>query len=209
MRVLRPVLAAGILVLLAGPALAQERYATIAIRAGYTKVPTGDATDLATGQAFKGQSSFGASAFVALGDRLHLGITTDWAHHSVYQVNPDPPPDRIIIGGATDPQWNLVHAFLKVSYDVVQMKAWTIALNAGPGLMVFSPNQVLRDAQGLRTDAHFALNGGATITWWFADRIGIIASPQADFAFKKASGQIYKDKSPVFFPITGGFQFKI
>jgi hypothetical protein len=205
MRVLRPVLAAGILVLLAGPALAQgERYATVAVRAGYTKAPTGNATDLASGQSFKGQSSFGAGTFVALGDRLHLGLTVDWAHHSVKQ-----PPDGAVIGGANDEQWNLVHAFLKVSYDVVSMKAWTIALNAGPGLMVFSPNQVLRDAQGLRTDAHFAVNGGATITWWFADRIGIIASPQVDYAMKKTKGQIFKDKGAAFFPITGGFQFKI
>ncbi len=204
MRVLRPVLAAGILVLLAGPALAQERYATVDVRAGYTKTPTGNATDLANGQSFKGQSSFGASAFIALGDRMHLGLTTDWAHHSVKQ-----PPDGTIIGGANDPQWNLVHTFLKVSFDVVQMKSWTVALNAGPGIMVFSPNQVIKDATGLRSDLHFAVNGGATITWWFADRIGIVASPQADYAFKKTSGQIFKDKSAVFFPITGGFQFKI
>jgi len=210
MRVLRPVLAAGILVLLAGPVLAQgERYATIAVRAGFTKAPTGDATDLASGQSFKGQSSFGAGAFVALGDRLHLGLTVDWAHHSVYIVNPNPPPEKIVIGGANDEQWNLVHAFLKVSYDVVSMKTWTIALNAGPGMMVFSPNQVLRDAQGLRTDAHFALNGGATITWWFADRIGLVASPQVDYAMKKTKGQIYTNKGAAFFPITGGFQFKI
>lgn len=204
MRVLRPVVAAGILVLLAGPALAQGRYATISVRAGYTVAPTGDATDLASGQSFKGQSSFGAGAFVALGDRLHLGITTDWAHHSVKQ-----PPDGAVIGGANDQQWNLVHAFLKVSFDVVQAKAVTVALNAGPGLMVFSPNEVLRDLQGVRSDAHFAVNGGATITWWFADRIGIVASPQADIAFKKTSGQIFKDKTAIFFPITGGFQFKI
>ena len=209
MRVLRPVVAAGFLVLLAGPALAQERYATISVRAGYTKAPTGNDDDLIAGQSFKGQTSFGASAFVALGDRLHVGLTTDWAHHSVYVVNPNPPPAKIIVGGPTDPQWNLVHAFVKVSYDVVQMKSWTVALNAGPGLMVFSPNQTLRDSVGVRTDAHFAANVGATITWWFADRIGIIASPQADFAFKKASGQIYKDKTTVWFPITGGFQFKI
>jgi hypothetical protein len=210
MRIIRPVFAAGILVLLAGPVLAQgERYATISVRAGYTKPPKGDANDLAIGQSLKGQSSFGASAMVALGDRLHLGLTADWAHHSVYQVNPDPPPDRIIIGGATDPQWNIVHAFLKVSYDLVQVKSWTVALNAGPGLMVFSPNQIIRDAQGLRTDAHFAVNGGATITWWFADRIGIIASPQLDYAMKKTKGQIFTDKGAIFFPITGGFQFKI
>jgi hypothetical protein len=209
MRVLRPVVAAGIFVFLAGPVLAQERYATIDVRAGYTVAPKGNADDLTIGQSLKGQSSFGGGAFIALGNRLHLGLTADWAHHSVYQVNPNPPPDRIVVGGANDPEWNLVHSFLKVSFDIVQVKSWTVALNAGPGIMVFSPNQVIKDATGKRSDLHFAVNGGATITWWFADRIGIVASPQADLAFKKTSGQIFKDKKAVFFPITGGFQFKI
>lgn len=206
MRVLRPVLALGIFALTAGPVLAQNsgKYATVEIRAGFTKTSKGDATDLAAGQSLKGQSSFGAGAFIALGSRLHAGLTADWAHHSVYQVAGD-----TVIGGANDQQWNILHAFIKLRYDLVSMDRWTVALNAGPGLMIFSPNQVIRDATGERTDAHFAVNGGATITWWFADRIGIMASPQADIAFKKSSGQIFTNKSATTFPITGGFQFKI
>ena len=205
MRVLRPVFAAGIFALMAGPLLAQEptRFATVEIRAGYTKTPKGNSNDITARQSLKGQSSFGAGATIALGSRLHLGVTADWAHHSVY-VGPDS-----VVGGAEDQQWNILHAFVKVSYSLLAMDKVTIAVNAGPGLMIFSPNQVIRDATGDRTDAHFAVNGGATITWWFADRIGLMASPQADIALKKGSGQIFRDRSATTFPITGGFQFKI
>ena len=76
MRVLRPILAAGILGLLASPAFAQDRYATVDVRAGYT-FGSGVAKD-----SLKGQTSFGGGACIALGDRLHLGVTADWAHHS-------------------------------------------------------------------------------------------------------------------------------
>ncbi len=193
MRVLRPVLAVGFLALTAGPVFAQARYATVEIRAGYTE-PLGTAKD-----SLKGQSSFGAGAAIALADRLHLALSVDWAHHS----------QKPVIGGINDKQWNVVHTFLKASYSVVQEGRWTVGLNAGPGIMVFSPNQVLRDALGVRTDVHFAVNAGATITWWFVDRIGIMASPQMDMAFKKTSGQYFKTNSATMFPITGGFQFKI
>jgi len=205
MRVLRPVLALGIFALSAGPVLAQNsgKFATVEIRAGYTKTSKGDATDLGAGQSLKSQSSFGAGGFIALGSRLQAGITADWAHHSVYQVG------DTVIGGANDQQWNLLHTFVKLRYNLVAMEKVTLALNCGGGLMIFSPNQVIRDATGERSDAHFAVNGGATLTWWFADRIGIMASPQADIAFKKSSGQIFKNKSATTFPITGGFQFKI
>jgi hypothetical protein len=197
MRVLRPVLAVGFLALMAGPVLAQERYATVDIRAGFTQ-PLGTAKD-----SLKGQSSFGAGAAIALGNRLHLGLSVDWAHHSQKQA------DGSVIGGVNDEQWNVVHTFLKASYNVVQEGRFTVGLNAGPGIMVFSPNQVLKDALGVRTDVHFAVNAGATITWWFADRIGLMASPQMDMAFKKTSGQYFKANSATMFPITGGFQFKI
>jgi hypothetical protein len=205
MKVLRPGLAAAVFTLIAGSALAQEqgRYATVEIRAGYMQTSKGNSTDLTERQSLKGQSSFGAGAMIALGSRVHVGITADWAHHSVY-VAPDS-----VIGGADDQQWNVLHTFAKVKFDLVAMPKWTIAINGGGGLMVFSPNQVIRDSTGHRSDVHFALNGGATITWWFTDRIGLMASPQADFAFKKSSGQIFKDKSAAMFPITGGFQFKI
>jgi len=206
MRVLRPVLALGIFALTAGPVLAQNsgKFATVEVRAGYTKTSKGDASDLAAGQSLKGQSSFGAGAFIALGSRLHPGLTADWAHHSVYQVAGD-----TVIGGAGDEQWNILHTFVKLRYDLVAMPKWTVAVNGGGGLMVFSPDSVLRAKTGTRTDAHFAVNGGATITWWFSDRIGIMASPQADIAFKKTAGRIFTNKSATTFPITGGFQFKI
>lgn len=205
MRVLRPVFAIGVFALTAGPVLAQEsgRFATVEIRAGYTQTSKGNADDVTAGQSLKGESSFGAGGSIALGSRLHLALSADWAHHSVYQT------DGTVIGGANDQRWNIVHTFVKLSYSLVAMVKWTVALNAGPGLMVYSPNRALRDATGIRTDAHFAVNGGATITWWFAERIGLLASPQADIALRKSSGQIFKDKSATSFPITGGFQFKI
>jgi hypothetical protein len=206
MRVFRPVLAVAAFALTAGSALAQEqgRFATVEVRAGFTQTSKGTSSDLAAKQSLKGQSSFGAGAAIALGTRIHLGLTADWAHHSVYQ-----PAGDTVIGGANDQQWNVLHTFVKVSYSLIQMPKLTVALNAGPGLMIFSPNQVVRDSTGERSDAHFAVNGGATITWWFSDRIGLMASPQADYAFKKSSGQIFKFKSAKMFPITGGFQFKI
>jgi hypothetical protein len=203
MRVLRPVLAVGALILLAGPALAQgSRYATIDVRAGYTVTPSADDADLAAGQGFKGQSSFGAGAAIALSDRLHLGFTFDWAHHSVKQLNGE------IIGGPDDEQYNLFHTFVKLSFDAVNQEKFTVSLNAGPGLIFFSPNDILK-AQAVESDRHFALNGGLTLTWWFADRIGVVLSPQADFALSRSSGHIFTDKSAVFFPLTGGFRFKI
>lgn len=196
MRVLRPVFAVGILALLARPALAQDRYATFDVRAGYTAA-TGS-----TGDLFKGQSSFGGSTAFAIGSRLHLGLSADWAHHS-QKVN------GAVIGGPNDEQWNVIHTFLKLHASLVETSKVTFAVNAGPGLMIFSPNQVLKDNDGLKTDAHIAVNVGATVTYWFSDRIGLIASPQLDMALKKTSGQIFTDKSAMLFPITGGFAFKI
>ena len=108
-----------------------------------------------------------------------------------------------------DLQWSVLHAFLKVSFDLVQSKKVTFALNAGPGLMIFSPNQPLKDQRGVSSNAHMAVNGGATITYWFADRIGIMGSGQADIALKKTSGSLFQTKSAMMFPITGGFAFKI
>lgn len=195
MRVLRPVFAVGILALLAGPALGQDRYATVDLRAGYT------AASGSTGDLFKGQSSFGGSAAFAIGSRLHLGLSADWAHHS-QKVN------GAVIGGPNDEQWNVIHTFLKLHVSVVETPKFTFSLNAGPGLMVFSPNEVLKE-DGLKSDAHFAGNIGATLTYWFSDRIGLVASPQLDMALKKTSGQIFTDKSAMLFPITGGFAFKI
>jgi hypothetical protein len=196
MRVLRPMFAVGVLALLAGPALAQDRYATLDVRAGYMKL-MGSA-----GDTLKGQSSFGAGAHIALGSRLHLGLTADWAHHSRRQA------DGSVIGGPNDPQWNVLHGFLKVSFDVASTDKITFALNAGPGLVVFSPNDVLKDA-GFLNDAHFAANIGASLTYWFSDRIGLLASPQLHMVMKKTSGQIFTDKSAMFLPLTGGFVFKI
>ena len=62
MRVLRPVYAVGFLALLAGPSLAQAQdpYAYVEVRAGYTS-PSGTASD-----SLKGQSSFGAGFAVAV-----------------------------------------------------------------------------------------------------------------------------------------------
>ena len=196
MRVLRPMFAVGFLALLASPLLAQDRYATVDVRAGYTFL-SGTAKDT-----LKGQSSFGGSAFIALGDRLHLGFSADWAHHSRKQA------DGSVIGGAQDQKWNVLHTFLKVSYDVVQSEKVTFSLNAGPGLMFFSPNEVLK-AAGRNSDTHVAVNGGARITYWFADRIGLLGSAQADIALKKTKGQIFLNSSAMMFPITGGFVFKI
>lgn len=205
MRVLGPVLAVGALILLAGPALAQSRYATIDVRAGYMATPSSndvDDGDLFAGQRLKGQSSFGAGAAIALSDRLHLGVTFDWAHHSVTAT------DGTVIGGPDDPQYNVFHTFLKLSFDAVNQERFTVSLNAGPGILFFSPNDVLKE-QAIESDRHFAINGGLTLTWWFADRIGVVLSPQADFALSRSSGHVFVDKSAVFFPLTGGFRFKI
>jgi hypothetical protein len=193
MRVLCAVSTVAFLALTAGPALAQDRYATLDVRGGYTK-PFGAAAD-----SLKGQSSFGAGATIQIASRLHVGLTADWAHHS----------EEPVIGGPQDRQWNVLHAFVKLSVDLLNSDKVTVALNAGPGLMVFSPNQVLKDAVGYRTSAHFAGNVGGTITWWFADRIGIIGSAQADFAMKKSSSYIFADEMALLMPITGGFRFKI
>jgi len=199
MTALRPVFAFGALILAAAPVHAQgDRYATIDIRAGYTLPLSTAKTE------FKGQSSFGAGAAIALSNRIHLGPTFDWAHHSVKQAN------GTVIGGPDDQQYNVFHVFLKVAYDAINQNHFSVAVNAGPGLLFFSPNQVLKD-QGTLSDRHFAVNGGLTITWWFSDRIGIVASPQADIALSRSSGHIdaFKNKSAMMFPLTGGFRFKI
>ena len=193
MRVLRPVLAVGLLGLIASPAFAQEKYATVDVRAGYT-LPLGDAKD-----ALKGQSSFGGGFGLALTDRVHLGMTIDWAHHS----------QKPVIGGPNDRQFNVFHTFLKVSFDALNSDKVTFAVNAGPGMMFFSPNDALKAATGYESERHLAVNLGATLTWWFADRIGLVASPQADVALSKSSGNIFSDKKGMLFPITGGFRFKI
>jgi hypothetical protein len=208
MRVFRPVLALGALVLLAGPALAQDRYGLVDVRAGYT-MPLSDAKDT-----FKGQSSFGAGAAIALGDRLHLGVTLDWAHHSVKNA------DGTVLGGPNDPQYNVFHTFLKVSFDAVNQKSFSVGFNAGPGLIFFSPNDILKQ-QAIESDRRVAINAGMTITWWFSERIGLLLSPQADIALSRSSGHIfsnsarytdpvhiYKDKA-FLLPLTGGFRFKI
>lgn len=36
-----------------------------------------------------------------------------------------------------------------------------------------------------------------------------MASPQADIALSKSSGQVFTDKAAMLFPITGGFRFEI
>jgi len=178
---------------MAGPALAQDRYATLDVRGGYTK-PMGAAAD-----SLKGQSSFGAGATIQIASRLHVGLTADWAHHS----------EEPVIGGPQDRQWNVLHAFVKLSVDLLNSDKVTVALNAGPGLMMFSPNQVMKDADGYRTSAHFAGNVGGTVTWWFADRIGLVGSVQADYAMKKSSSDIFSQGGALLVPITGGFRFKI
>ena len=193
MRVLRAVSSVAFLALMAGPALAQDRYATLDVRGGYTK-PMGVAAD-----SLHGQSSFGAGATIQIASRLHIGLTADWAHHS----------EEPVIGGPNDRQWNVLHAFLKLSVDLLNSDKVTVALNAGPGLMVFSPNQILKDAEGFRTAAHLAGNVGGTITWWFADRIGLVGSAQADFAMKKSSSDIFANDMALLMPLTGGFRFKI
>src|SRR5688500_20203800 len=93
MRVLRPVCAVAFLALTAGPAIAQDRYATLDVRGGYTK-PLGAAKD-----SLHGQSSFGAGAAVRLGNRRHLGLTADWAHHS----------EEAVIGSPNDLTWTRLH----------------------------------------------------------------------------------------------------
>jgi len=196
MKVLRPVVAFCGLVLLAGPVLAQDRYATIDVRAGYT-LPLSDAKDT-----FKGQSSFGAGAAIALADRIHLGLTFDWAHHSLKQS------DGTVIGGPNDEQYNVFHTFVKVVFDAVNQNKFSVAFNAGPGLIFFSPNDILK-AQAVESDRHFAINAGMTITWWFSDRIGLLASPQADIALSRSSGHIFTNSKALLFPLTGGFRFKI
>lgn len=197
MRVLRPVLAVGFLAILARPVLAQDRYAAVDIRGGYT-YNSGDA-----GTFLKGQSSFGVGVKVALGTRMHLGMSADWAHHSQKLANGS------VVGGPNDPQWNVLHTFLKLSFDAVKAEKVTVALNAGPGVIFFSPNQVLRDGTGVRSDAHMALNAGGTLTYWFSDRIGLLLSPQVNIALKKTSGQIFTTGSALMLPLTAGFQFKI
>src|ERR1044072_4374925 len=138
MKVLRPGLAAAVFTLIAGSALAQEqgRCATGEIRAGYMQTSKGNSTDLTERQSLKGQSSFGAGAMIALGSRVHVGITADWAHHSVC-VAPDS-----VIGGADDQQWNVLHAFAKVKFDLVAMPKWTIAINGGGGPLALSTHQI-------------------------------------------------------------------
>jgi hypothetical protein len=162
-----------------------------------------DDGDLAAGQKLKGQSAFGAGAAIALSDRLHLGLTFDWAHHSLTRT------DGTVIGGPNDPQYNVFHTFVKLSFDAVNQDKFTVSLNAGPGMIFFSPNQILKDSLAREADRHIAINGGLTLTWWFADRIGVVLSPQADFALSRSSGHVFVDKSAVFFPLTGGFRFKI
>lgn len=197
MRVLRPVLAVGFLAVMAGPVLAQDRYAAVDVRGGYT-YNSGDA-----GTFLKGQSSFGVGVKVALGTRMHVGLSADWAHHSQKDASGN------VLGGPNDPQWNVLHSFLKLSFDAVNTGKVTVALNAGPGLMFFSPNQVLKDGTGVKNDAHMAFNVGGTLTYWFSDRIGLLISPQLDFALKKTSGQIFTTGSAMMLPLTAGFQFKI
>ena len=197
MRVLRPVLTVAASMLLAGVCMAQDRYATVDIRAGYT-VPFGNSTK----DTFKGQSSFGEGAAIALADHIHLGATFDWAHHSVKQA------DGTVIGGPNDQQYNAFHTFLKVSWEALNASKLTIGVNAGPGIVFFSPNEVLKQ-QGATGDRHFAVNLGATITYWFSDRIGIVLSPQADIAMKKISGQVFTTGSAMLFPMTGGLRFKL
>jgi hypothetical protein len=197
MRVFRPIIAAGFLALVASPAFAQDRYATIDVRAGYT-FNSGVA-----GDSLKNQTSFGAGAFIPLGDRLRLGLTADWAHHSQYLDT------GLIVGGPNDLRWNVIHAFLKASFDVVQSEKVTFALNAGPGIMFFSPNKVLKDTRGVKSERHIALNVGTTMTFWFAERIGLVGSLQGDFALKKTSGALFPESTAMMFPITGGFVFKI
>jgi len=197
MRFLRPVLALGFLAIAARPVLAQDRYAAVDVRGGYT-YNSGSAGDF-----LKGQSSFGVGVKVALGTRLHIGMTADWAHHSQKDANGN------VVGGPNDPQWNVLHTFLKLSFDAVNTGKVTIAFNGGPGLMFYSPNQVLRDNTGVSSDTHLAFNVGGTLTYWFSDRIGVVLSPQLDFALKKTSGQIFTTGSAMMLPLTAGFQFKI
>lgn len=193
MRVLRAVNAVAFLALMAGPALAQDRYATLDVRGGYSK-PMGQADD-----SLKGQSSFGGGVTIQIANRIHLGLSADFAHHS----------EKPVIGGPNDRQWNVIHTFLKVGVDVVNTEKVTVGLNAGPGLMVFSPNQVLKDTHGFKTAAHLAANVGGTVTWWFAERIGLVGSAQANFAMKKTSSDIFSEGTALFVPLTGGFRFKI
>jgi hypothetical protein len=194
MRVLRPVLAVGFLALLAGQAVAQDdRYATVDVRAGYTQ-PLGDAKDQ-----LKGQSSFGGGFMLQIANRLRLGASFDFAHHS----------QKPVIGGPNDRQFQVFHTFVKIAFDLVNQEKVNISIIAGPGMMFFSPNDALHNATGIESDRHFAVNGGATITWWFADRIGIVLSPQADIALSRTTGQVFTDKSAMLFPLTAGFRFKI
>jgi hypothetical protein len=230
MRVLRSVVALGLFAGLARTAVSQEPYATAEVRGGFS-VTNGSTKDL-----LKGQSSFGVGAAIALGKKAHLGLTADWAHHSERFVcvpnpltlkcdiqNPTSPtvcqaPAVVtscdVIGGAADRQLNVVHAFVKFSYTLLDESKVTVDLNAGPGLMIFSPNQVVKDATGYQSETHLALNGGATVTWWFSDRIGLLVSPQVDYALKKTTGNFFFDangnaKGAMIFPMTGGFRFKL
>ncbi|MGH7559928.1 MAG: hypothetical protein ACRENB_02805 [Gemmatimonadales bacterium] len=191
MRVPRPVLAVGVLALLAGPALAQDKYATAELRAGYA-VTLGEAKD-----SLNSSTSFGAGAAIALAQRLYLGFQVDWATH---ETKPITSPVR---------EWSVLHAFLKVGYNIVDMPKWTVRLSGGPGIMSFSPNQELQTLFGSGNDVHFAVNGSIAVTYWFAERIGLHIAPQFDIAFKKTSGQIFKESSGMIFPLGGGLQFKI
>lgn len=215
MRVIRPMLALGLLAVVARQAFAQEPYATLEVRGGYSS-PMGTAKDQ-----LKGQTSFGAGAAIALGSRLHLGVSVDWAHHSLRYVadangTPTVPLTTCpgtgtcgVIGGAADHQLNVLHTFLKLSFSVVNSSKVTFDINAGPGFMVFSPNQNLKDATGQSTDGHFAVNAGAAMTYWFTDRIGVVLSPQVDIALKKTKGDVFTTTSGTIMPLTGGFRFKI
>src|SRR6185436_21163805 len=118
MRFLRPVLTVAASVLLASPGFAQDRYATIDIRGGYT-VPLGNTTK----NTFKGQSSFGAGVAIALSDHIHLGPTFDWAHHSLKQA------DGSVIGGPNDEQYNVFHVFLKASWEALNAGKLTVGVN--------------------------------------------------------------------------------
>jgi hypothetical protein len=215
------VLALGLLAGLARPAVSQEPYATAEVRGGYS-VTNGSTKDL-----LKGQSSFGVGAAIALGKKAHLGLTADWAHHSIrFETNASGVPTTPltycsststtcdVIGGANDQQLNVVHAFAKFSYTLLDQNKVTFELNAGPGIMVFSPNQVVKDATGDQSETHLAINGGATLTYWFADRIGLMLSPQVDYALKKTTGNFFFDangkaKGAMIFPMTGGFRFRL
>lgn len=191
MRVFRSVLAVGVLALLAAPARAQEKFATAELRAGYG-VTLGDAKD-----SLQASTIFGAGAAIAVTQRLKLGFSVDFGSH---ESKPLVDPLR---------EWRVFHAFLRLAYNIVDVPQWTVGINAGPGIMGFSPNDEIRNAEGIGSEVHFAANVGGTITYWFTERIGLLLSPQLNIAFKKSTGNIFFDKSGMFAPMTGGLQFKI